>query len=310
MTFAMVFPGQGSQAVGMLSEMHEQAPIVTTLFEEASHVLGYDLWQTVAEGPAETLNQTRVTQPAILTASVALWRLFCARTELRPSVMAGHSLGEYSALVCADVVPFDEAVALVATRGELMQEAVPEGEGAMSVVLGLEDEVIIDVCRHAAQGQVVEAVNFNAPGQVVIAGNAAAVERAGAAAKEAGARRVQPLPVSVPAHSSLMRAAAERFADTLATTTIGEGRIPVLHNVGVDEVSDTRTALVEQLYSPVPWTRIVQTMSDRGVETLMECGPGKVLCGLARRIDRAVSTFPLHTPDTLATAIDHLTSTG
>ena len=217
--------------------------------------------------------------------------------------MAGHSLGEYSALVCSGALTFGDAVALVATRGKLMQEAVPEGEGAMSVVLGLDDETIVQVCADAAEGQVVEAVNFNAPGQVVIAGHVAAVERAGAAAKDAGARRVQTLPVSVPAHSSLMRAAAEQFALRLEKTTIEQADPPVLQNVGVDEVQDRRDALVQQLYSPVPWTRIVQTMAAKGVTQLVECGPGKVLCGLTRRIDKSLAAFPIHTPDTLETAL-------
>ena len=306
MSHAFVFPGQGSQAVGMLGEMAQQFETVTNTFGEAGEVLGYNLWELVSDGPADALGQTMVTQPAILTASVALWRIWEEQASSQPAFMAGHSLGEYSALVCAGVLEFADAVALVAARGRLMQEAVPEGEGAMSVILGLDDDAIVKVCSEAAEDQVVEAVNFNAPGQVVIAGHTAAVERAGVAAKDAGARRVQALPVSVPAHSSLMRKAAEQFADRLAATGMNAMRVPVLHNVGIDAVEDTREALVQQLFSPVPWTRIVQTMAASGVTQLIECGPGKVLCGLTRRIDKSLAAFPIQTPETMQTALAEL----
>ncbi len=306
MTYAFVFPGQGSQAVGMLAEMAEHSSTVQATFSEASEVLGYDLWDLVSTGSAEDLGQTAVTQPAILTASVALWRVWCEQTEnaLLPAYMAGHSLGEYSALVCAGALDFKDAVALVETRGKLMQEAVPEGEGAMSVVIGLDDDTIISVCAAAAQDGVVEAVNFNAPGQVVIAGDAAAVERAGVAAKEAGARRAMPLPVSVPAHSSLMRAAAEQFALKLEATDVHPMNAEVFQNVGIDKVEDIRDALVKQLFSKVPWTQIVQKLAEHGITHLVECGPGKVLCGLVRRIDKSLEALTIHTPDTLLTTVE------
>lgn len=306
MSYAFVFPGQGSQSVGMLADMAAYSPLVADTFKQASDVLNYDMWSVVSTGPVETLNQTAVTQPAILTASVALWRVWCSRVsnEQRPALMAGHSLGEYSALVCAGTLDFADALALVAARGAYMQEAVPEGEGAMSVVLGLDDDVIVKVCADAADGDVVEAVNFNAPLQVVIAGQRNAVKRAGAAALEAGARRVQPLPVSVPAHSSLMHSAAEKFAERLMAVDVRKSSCSVYQNVGIDQVDNVRDALVKQLYSPVPWTRIVQTMAARGVTQVMECGPGKVLCGLNRRIDKSLTNFPLHTPEALVSAID------
>ncbi|NNF15391.1 MAG: ACP S-malonyltransferase [Gammaproteobacteria bacterium] len=308
MSFAMMFPGQGSQSVGMLQELAEASDIVGATFGEASDVLGYDVWQLACEGPAEEQGRTAKTQPLILTASVAVWRLWCARSDARPAVVAGHSLGEYSALVCAGALDFSEAVQLVATRGALMQQAVPQGSGAMAAVLGLDDDAVIAVCTDNSGDGTVEAVNFNSPGQVVIAGDRHAVERACTAAKEAGARRAQMLPVSVPAHSSLMRPAAEEFASVLAGTTLTQPQIEVLHNVGVDQVSDIRDALTRQLYHPVPWTQIVRTLAVRDIRLLLECGPGRVLTGLARRVDKSLQGLSLHTPEAMTSAIELVTS--
>jgi len=253
--FSIVFPGQGSQSVGMLSALAEAYPAVQQTFSEASDVLGYDLWQLVQNGPAEELNQTAKTQPAMLAAGVAVWRVWQAEGGKLPAMMAGHSLGEYTALVCAGALDFSDAVSLVADRGRFMQEAVPAGSGAMAAVLGLEDDQVRSVCREAAQGEVVEAVNFNSPGQVVIAGAKAAVDRACELAKAAGAKRALPLPVSVPSHCALMKPAAERLSGRLEGITLATPAIPVLHNVTVEAAADAeaiRRLLAEQLYSPMP----------------------------------------------------------
>lgn len=286
-TFAMVFPGQGSQSVGMLADLTQQFPIVEQTFAEASAVLGYDLWALVQQGPAEELNKTWQTQPALLTASVAIWRVWQEKNGAMPVVMAGHSLGEYSALVCAGVMDFKDAVRLVELRGKLMQEAVPEGTGAMAAIIGLDNDSIAKACAESAEGQVVAPVNFNSPGQVVIAGNKEAVERAGAACKAAGAKRALPLPVSVPSHCALMKPAADKLAVALQEITFNAPRIPVINNVDVAAESDAdaiRSALVRQLYSPVRWTETVESMSAQGVAHLLEMGPGKVLTGLTKRI--------------------------
>lgn len=286
-TFAMVFPGQGSQSVGMLADLAQQFPIVEQTFAEASAVLGYDLWALVQQGPAEELNKTWQTQPALLTASVAIWRVWQEQNGAMPVVMAGHSLGEYSALVCAGVMDFKDAVRLVELRGKLMQEAVPEGTGAMAAIIGLDNDSIAKACADSAEGQVVAPVNFNSPGQVVIAGNKEAVERAGAACKAAGAKRALPLPVSVPSHCALMKPAADKLAVALQEITFNAPRIPVINNVDVAAESDAdaiRSALVRQLYSPVRWTETVESMSAQGVAHLLEMGPGKVLTGLTKRI--------------------------
>ncbi|MGL4627288.1 MAG: ACP S-malonyltransferase [Plesiomonas shigelloides] len=286
-TFAMVFPGQGSQSVGMLADLAQQFPIVEQTFAEASAVLGYDLWALVQQGPAEELNKTWQTQPALLTASVAIWRVWQEKNGAMPVVMAGHSLGEYSALVCAGVMDFKDAVRLVELRGKLMQEAVPEGAGAMAAIIGLDNDSIAKACAESAEGQVVAPVNFNSPGQVVIAGNKEAVERAGAACKAAGAKRALPLPVSVPSHCALMKPAADKLAVALQEITFNAPRIPVINNVDVAAESDAdaiRSALVRQLYSPVRWTETVESMSAQGVAHLLEMGPGKVLTGLTKRI--------------------------
>lgn len=291
--FAMVFPGQGSQSVGMLAELATQFPLVEETFKQASEVLGYDLWQLVQQGPAEELNKTWQTQPALLTASVAIYRVWQQQyPDLVPSVMAGHSLGEYSALVCSGALDFQDAVKLVELRGKLMQQAVPEGAGAMYAIIGLDNESIIDACAQAAQGEVVSAVNFNSPGQVVIAGSKAAVERAAAACKEAGAKRALPLSVSVPSHCALMKPAADQLAVALENITLKAPQTSVINNVDVKAASETdeiRTALVRQLYSPVRWTETVEKMAKEGVEVLVEIGPGKVLTGLTGRIVKTLS---------------------
>ena len=306
MKLAFVFPGQGSQSIGMLTGLADHFPAVTETFSEASDSLGFDLWNMVSEGSKETLNQTINTQPAMLAAGVACWRVWQQQGGAAPSVMAGHSLGEYSALVCAGALHFEDAIKLVAERGRLMQEAVPVGQGAMAAILGLEDEQVRSVCNSAADGGVVEAVNFNAPGQVVIAGSTDAVERATALAKEAGAKRALPLPVSVPSHSSLMREAAERFAEAMTPITINPPEIPVINNVDVSaeiEPDSVRGSLIRQLYNPVRWVETVQEMKSAGVDTLIECGPGKVLAGLNKRIDRQMKAAPLFDPASLEAAI-------
>jgi len=307
--FSMVFPGQGSQSVGMLGELAKDFPLLVETFDEASEALGLDLWRLAQEGPAEQLNQTRHTQPAMLSAGVAVWRVWRAEGGPAPRLMAGHSLGEYSALVCSGVLGFADAVRLVAERGRLMQEAVPEGDGSMAAILGLADEQVRAVCAEAAGGEVVEAVNFNAPGQVVIAGTRAAVERACELAKQTGAKRALPLPVSVPSHCALMRPAAERLRERLAGIEIGRPSVPVLHNVDLTEASEPmaiRQRLEQQLYSPVRWVETVRTMADQGVETVIEMGPGKVLTGLNKRIERKLKGLALFDTDGLKLALESM----
>ncbi len=291
MGFGFVFPGQGSQSVGMLAQLAGGADgaLVRDTFAEASEALGYDLWALVAGGPPERLNATECTQPAMLAAGVALWRLWRERGGPQPEVVSGHSLGEFTALVAADALAFAEAIALVRLRGQLMQEAVPLGSGAMAAILGLEDGQVIEACRAAADGEVVEAVNFNAPGQVVIAGQRTAVERAIEAAKARGAKRAVILPVSVPSHSSLMRPAAERLAAQLASVAWRRPRLAFVSAVDAAEHSDPdelRALLVRQLSSPVRWTDTVRALGARGLRQIIECGPGKVLTALNRRIER------------------------
>ncbi|GAB3239211.1 ACP S-malonyltransferase [Pseudaeromonas pectinilytica] len=289
--FAIAFPGQGSQSVGMLAEIASVYPVVKATFDEASQVLGYDLFTLVMEGPAEELNKTWRTQPALLTSSVALWRVWQELGAPAPAVMAGHSLGEYSALVCSGAMAFTDAVKLVELRGLAMQEAVPEGVGAMAAIIGLDNESIAANCEKAAQGQVVSPVNFNSPGQVVIAGHKEAVERANVLMKESGAKRALPLPVSVPSHCALMHPAAEKLAAALQLVEIHNPSIPVINNVDVTAETDAariKDALVRQLFSPVRWTEIVENMANTGIEFEVEMGPGKVLSGLAKRIDKRV----------------------
>lgn len=296
MSLAFVFPGQGSQAVGMLAELGAGYPVVRDTFAEASALLGYDLWQLTQDGPAEELNKTHITQPAMLCAGVAAWRTWLHKGGATPAVMAGHSLGEYTALVCAGAMAFRDAVNLVAERGRLMQEAVPAGSGAMAAILGLQDEQVLAACDAAAQGEVVSAVNFNSPGQVVIAGQSAAVERAVEAAKAMGAKRAVMLPVSAPSHCALMRPAAERLAERLAAIALQSPTIPVINNVDVIaaiEPDAIRAALARQLYSPVRWVEIIGKMASDDVDSLVECGPGKVLVGLNKRINKEMKTFAL-----------------
>jgi len=304
MSTAFVFPGQGSQQVGMLDGFGDH-PVVQATFDEASQVLGDDLWRLVREGPPEALNLTRNTQPVMLTAGVAVWRAWQAAGGAMPGYVAGHSLGEYTALVAAGALAFADAVPLVRFRAEAMQDAVPAGVGAMAAVIGGDDAAVADACREAAQGEVAEPVNFNAPGQVVIAGHRSAVERAIAAAKARGAKRAMLLPVSAPFHSSLLKPAAERLAQRLAGVNISRPSIPVVHNVDVathDTPDAIRAALARQAASPVRWTETVQWFAAHGVTRVVECGPGKVLAGLTRRIDDRLTAFALADGAALAEA--------
>ncbi|MBE9396285.1 ACP S-malonyltransferase [Pontibacterium sp. N1Y112] len=305
-SLAFVFPGQGSQQVGMLAELAEANPVIKSTFAEASEVLGYDLWDLVQNGPAEDLNQTDRTQPALLTAGVALWRLWQEKGGEQPSVMAGHSLGEYTALVCAGAIDFADGVNLVKLRGEFMQQAVPAGTGAMAAILGLADDAIEAACEAAAEGDVVSPVNYNCPGQIVIAGEKAAVERAIDKCKEAGAKRAIPLPVSVPSHCALMKPAAEKMAAELAHIEVKLPAIPVLQNVEAsvaESVEQLKDNLLAQLYSPVLWTKSVQAMVEQGVESTVECGPGKVLSGLNKKVHKPLSVVAINEPAGLDKAL-------
>ncbi len=313
MQLAFVFPGQGSQSVGMMGGF-DAHPAVRATFDEASGVLGQDLWEMVTRGPEEALDLTVNTQPLMLTAAIAVWRAWLDRGGPRPAVVAGHSLGEYSALVAAGALAFRDAVPLVRFRAQAMQEAVPPGEGAMAAVLGADDEKIADACREATQGaEVVEPVNYNAPGQLVIAGSRAAVERAMAGCKARGARRAVMLPVSAPFHSSLLKPAAERLAQRLAEVPVAPPQIPVIHNVDValhPEPEAIRRALAAQAASPVRWTQTVQAMKARGVTHVAECGPGRVLSGLVGRIDESIEALPLSSGSMLEQALAALQGQG
>ncbi|EMR8144297.1 ACP S-malonyltransferase [Neisseria gonorrhoeae] len=295
MSFAFFFPGQGSQSLGMMNGFAEHA-IVKNTFDEASAILGQDLWAMINGSDAEIIGQTVNTQPIMLAAGVAVYRAYLEVGGKTPAAVAGHSLGEYTALVAAEALDFADAVKLVRLRAELMQSAVPQGVGAMAAILGLEDEQVKQICAEAAQGEVVEAVNFNSPGQVVIAGNAAAVGLTMAAAKEAGAKRALPLPVSVPSHCSLMKPAADKLAEALKTVEIKQPQIRVIHNADVaayDDAGKIKDALVRQLYSPVRWTETVNALVSDGIAESAECGPGKVLAGLAKRINKAAACSAL-----------------
>jgi len=301
---ACVFPGQGSQSVGMLKELAEQFSVVTDTFAEASAALGYDLWKVVQHDDGTQLNQTHITQPALLTASVAAYKVLTSKTDISPAFLAGHSLGEYSALTCAGVFSLPDAVKLVRARGEFMQQAVPAGTGAMYAIIGLADNLIIDICQQVslATGQVVAAVNFNSPGQVVIAGQSDATDQASVLCKEAGAKRALPLAVSVPSHCALMKPAAEKLAELLNGITLNKPLISVINNVDVNIESDSgkiKDALLRQLYLPVRWTELVLYLSDQGVTDIIEVGPGKVLTGLNKRINKSLGLSSFSQPSDL-----------
>ncbi|MHB8346196.1 MAG: ACP S-malonyltransferase [Acidiferrobacterales bacterium] len=303
---AIVFPGQGSQSVGMLSALAVVCSEIKETFAEASRVLGYDLWALVSGGPEVQLNQTEFTQPAMLAAGVAVWRAWLGRGGPVPAVMAGHSLGEYTALVCAEAMGFPDAVRLVADRARFMQQAVPAGTGGMAAILGLDDAGVVALCERAAEGEVLAPVNYNSPGQVVVAGTAAAIRRAVEQAGAAGAKRAVMLPVSVPSHCVLMHPAALRMGERLEGVEIHHPRVPVIHNFHVrteSSASGIRAALVHQIEAPVRWAETVLKMAADGIDKLVECGPGKVLSGLNKRIVKEVQTLPVHDPDSLQQAL-------
>lgn len=306
---AFLFPGQGSQKVGMLSDFADSETVINT-FAEASDVLGYDLWQMAQEGPQEKLNQTEITQPLLLTASVALWRVWQESSEAAPSYMAGHSLGEWSALVCAGVVAFKDAVKLVQLRGKYMQEAVPAGEGAMAAIIGLDDETVEKLCAEIqSDSQVVAPVNYNSPGQLVIAGSAGAVDKAIEACKAAGAKKAMPLAVSAPFHTSLMQPAADKLAEQINATEFYAPQTPVVHNVTANTESDPeviKALMIKQIASAVRWVECVQYLAASGVTAAVECGPGKVLSGLSKRIDRSIQSSAVETKDALNAALSSI----
>ncbi|MHB8247423.1 MAG: ACP S-malonyltransferase [Acidithiobacillus sp.] len=306
-SIAFVFPGQGSQSLGMLADLAATHPLVQEVFAEASAALGVDLWQLIQEGPVERLNQTRFTQPAMLAAGYAVYRVWEEEGGGAPDFVAGHSLGEYTALVAAEALDFADAVRLVAERGRLMQEAVPEGMGSMAAVIGLGDDELRQLCQQEAQGDVLAPANFNAPGQVVVAGTQAAVERLMEAARAAGAKRVVLLPVSVPSHCALMQGAAEAFRAALAATTLRSPRVMVVHNVDVqshNDVAAIREALVRQIYSPVRWTESIRHLARQGATTFLELGPGRVLSGLGKRIEPSLTMLHVEDGKSLKTALE------
>lgn len=284
---AVVFPGQGSQSIGMLAELAVEYPVIKEAYSLASEVLGYDLWTLTQEGPEEKLNQTEYAQPAMLTAGVGIWRVLQQKCPLNPAFLAGHSLGEYTALVCAGAIDFADAVSLVAKRGRCMQEAVPIGKGAMAAIIGLDDEKIQRVCKEAAEDEILSVANYNSIGQIVLAGQTAAIERAIVLAKQLGAKIAKVLSVSVPSHCAIMKPAADCLADSLNKISIKSPQIPVIHNADVVNYStaaEIRTALLKQLYSPVRWVETIKFLEKQGVKIILECGPGKVLTGLNKRI--------------------------
>ena len=306
MSLAFIFPGQGSQSVGMLKDLSENFSEVTATFQEASDALGYDLWSLVQDGPVEKLNSTDVTQPAMLASGVATWRVWQAKGGAAPVMMAGHSLGEYTALVCSGSLDFVDAIKLVSQRGQFMMQAVPAGTGAMAAILGMEDELVRQVCLDAAQGEVLEAVNYNSPGQVVVAGNKSAVERVCVLAKEQGAKRALELPVSVPSHCALMKPAAEQLAEVLSGISFNVPSIPVINNVDVvaaESEADIRDALKRQLFNPVRWVETIEKMAADGADQFNECGPGKVLVGLNKRINKTLSSAALLDTATIEAAL-------
>ena len=306
MSLAFIFPGQGSQSVGMLKELSESFSEVSATFQEASDALGYDLWSLVQDGPAEKLNSTDVTQPAMLASGVATWRVWQAKGGAMPVMMAGHSLGEYTALVCTGSLDYVDAIKLVSQRGQFMMQAVPAGTGAMAAILGMDDEAVRQVCLDAAEGEVLEAVNYNSPGQVVVAGNKSAVERVCVLAKEQGAKRALELPVSVPSHCALMKPAADQLAEVLSGISFNTPSIPVINNVDViaaESEADIRDALKRQLFSPVRWVETIEKMTADGADQFNECGPGKVLVGLNKRINKALSSNALLDTATIEAAL-------
>ncbi len=305
---AFVFPGQGSQSVGMMSELAAAYPLVKQTFEQASDALGFDLWPLVEQGPDTDLNKTENTQPAMLAAGVAVWRVWCEKSAIRPAWMAGHSLGEYTALVCSEAIAFDDAIRLVAERGRLMQSAVPPGVGAMAAILGLQDHQVVNACAEVANGEVVAAANFNAPGQVVIAGTTAAVDRAIEALKVLGAKRAVKLPVSVPSHCKLMEGAAEKLHDLLQGIHVDMPKMTLMHNADVKSHGSPeviRYALKEQLFNPVRWVECIKFMHEQSVAGFVECGPGKVLLGLNKRIAPDAVHLTLYDPASLDNVLEH-----
>jgi len=310
MNIVVVFPGQGSQSIGMLSDYAETWPQIQETFKQVSDVLGYDCWDIVCNGPAEKLNKTEITQPIMLAADIAVLRVMAQQCMLMPMVFAGHSLGEYAALVAAEALDFEDAIKLVAKRGQLMQAAVAEGKGAMSAIIGLNDDAVIQICEQVSKdlGEPVEAVNFNSPGQVVIAGATDAVNKAMELLKEEGAKRALPLPVSVPSHSSLMKPAADELAEYLKGVSINKPKIQVIHNVDAkshDDPDAIREALAKQLYNPVQWTHTIQIITD-GADVVVECGPGKVLGGLTRRINKEVKSYSLDSMPAMQKFLDSM----
>lgn len=310
--FAVVFPGQGSQSVGMLADFAEQNTCVIETFAEASEALGYDMWKMVQTGPVEQLKRTEVTQPVMLVAGVAVWRVWKAKQGPLPSLMAGHSLGEYTALVCSEALGLGDAATLVRSRGRFMQEAVPEGQGSMAAILGLENHVIEQICNEASGGDVVSCANYNSPGQVVIGGNKAAVDRASALAKAAKAR-VMPVAMSVPSHCLLMKPAAEKLAEELSAITLNHPIVPIVNNVDAKIESDLaliKEALIKQVYNPVAWVSVVQALAVAGVSDILECGPGKVLSGLSKRIDKSLNAYPMSNVEKFEKAFAAVTEFG
>jgi [acyl-carrier-protein] S-malonyltransferase len=304
---AFVFPGQGSQAKGMVAELSVEHESITAVFSEASECLGYDLWDLIQNNPDDKLNKTEYTQPALLVASYAVWQIWLALGGQKPVIVAGHSLGEYTALVCSGVLSLMDAVTLVADRGRYMQTAVPDGVGAMAAILGLENDQVIEVCEAATSSQIVSAANFNSAGQVVIAGHREAVEKAAELAKEAGAKRAILLPVSVPSHCELMHEAAERLAERMEQVQFSEAEIPIIQNVDVIQRTSPdgiKKALLEQLHQPVRWVETIEKIRSMNISTIVECGPGKVLSGLIKRIDRSIELAPIFDIKSLESALN------
>lgn len=305
---AFVFPGQGSQKIGMLADLAASYGEIGETFREASDVLGYDMWNMVQEGTQDEINLTERTQPILLTSSVAIWRAWCAKSELKPSLMAGHSLGEWSALVCSDTVDFSDGLRIVQARGQYMQKAVPVGEGAMAAIIGLNDQVIIEACKNSSAKGVVDAVNFNAPGQVVIAGSSAAVDHAIELCKQAGAKRALPLPVSAPFHTSLMQPAADHLSDLVNSVKFNVPAVPVVHNVHAKTELQTdiiKALMLEQIYKPVKWVDCVKALRSEGISSIVECGPGKVLSGLNKRIDPDILSLTTDNQSSFEATLSH-----